>query len=43
MIFGQLAGAFYGEQGIPEEWVSKLHQTHDLGRVADSLLSTRPD
>jgi ADP-ribosylglycohydrolase len=28
-VYGQLAGAFYGEQGIPESWLSKLTY-HDL-------------
>ena len=23
-IYGQLAGAFYGESGIPDAWLSKL-------------------
>ncbi|MCZ2150831.1 MAG: hypothetical protein LC126_24045 [Bryobacterales bacterium] len=23
-IYGQIAGAFYGEEGMPEEWVKRL-------------------
>jgi ADP-ribosylglycohydrolase len=23
-VYGQLAGAFYGESGIPEKWISQL-------------------
>jgi len=28
-VYGQLAGAFYGEQGIPKSWRKKLSH-HDL-------------
>lgn len=36
-ITGQLAGAYYGLSGIPEEWVSDLHDTLRLQRVAENL------
>ena len=40
-VFGQLAGAFYGEQGIPEAWRAKL-AFHDLIRdFAERLFQLR--
>jgi ADP-ribosyl-[dinitrogen reductase] hydrolase len=36
-ICGQIAGAFYGEAGIPQKWVSQLHMRHEITEVADQL------
>jgi len=37
-IVGQLAGAYYGVQGIPVEWLGKLCQRDEIQATADSLL-----
>lgn len=34
---GQLAGAFYGENGIPVEWLSKLTMMDEIRNLADEL------
>lgn len=36
-VYGQLAGAFYGEQQIPAEWLSKLALRTLIEKMADSL------
>ncbi|MGH9877910.1 MAG: ADP-ribosylglycohydrolase family protein [Nitrososphaerales archaeon] len=36
-IYGQLAGAFYGEKTIPIEWLSKLAYRSKIEEMADSL------
>ncbi len=36
-IFGQLAGAYYGEEGIPAEWRSKLAMRELISEYADKL------
>lgn len=36
-IFGQLAGAFYGVGGIPEEWLRKLAESEMITSFADRL------
>lgn len=36
-IFGQLAGGYYGEDGIPEKWRSKLAKLETIEQVADGL------
>jgi ADP-ribosyl-[dinitrogen reductase] hydrolase len=38
-IFGQLAGAFYGEQDIPERWRSKLALRELIEGFAEKILS----
>jgi ADP-ribosyl-[dinitrogen reductase] hydrolase len=38
-ICGQLAGAFYGEQAIPGEWLQKLVMREEIARLADELHS----
>ena len=42
-VYGQLAGAFYGEKGIPERWLSKLSQRQLIENFANWLfdLSSR--
>ncbi|MDP6452697.1 MAG: ADP-ribosylglycohydrolase family protein [SAR202 cluster bacterium] len=37
-VYGQLAGAFYGETGIPEEWRAKLTHRTLIESFADQLL-----
>lgn len=37
-VYGQLAGAFYGEQSIPERWRSKLAMYDTIVELADKLL-----
>ena len=39
-VYGQLAGAFYGEGGIPGRWLERLHQRKCIGGLADKLLGT---
>ncbi|QJI37207.1 ADP-ribosylglycohydrolase family protein [Pseudomonas sp. ADAK13] len=36
-IVGQLAGAYYGVQSIPAEWLDKLWQREDIQETADAL------
>lgn len=36
-ICGQVAGAFYGESGIPEEWLEKLYLRDVIGVMAEQL------
>ncbi|WP_205696855.1 ADP-ribosylglycohydrolase family protein [Conexibacter sp. SYSU D00693] len=36
-VAGQLAGALYGEDGIPEEWRAEVFEAEELVRVADAL------
>ncbi|MCC6976686.1 MAG: ADP-ribosylglycohydrolase family protein [Candidatus Melainabacteria bacterium] len=36
-IFGQLAGAFYGIDGIPFDWVLKLAKRDEILRLSDDL------
>lgn len=36
-ICGQLAGAHYGERGIPGEWLKRLAMADSIGRLAEQL------
>jgi ADP-ribosyl-[dinitrogen reductase] hydrolase len=36
-IYGQLAGAFYGVNGIPEEWIERLTMREFIHESADAL------
>jgi ADP-ribosyl-[dinitrogen reductase] hydrolase len=38
-ICGQLAGGYYGETGIPEEWLTRLAMAHEIGVLGDRLLA----
>lgn len=40
-VCGQIAGAFYGESGIPPGWLAKLAQLDTLRRIADQLRQGR--
>ena len=41
-IVGQLAGAFYGIQGIPARWLERLHMAEEIDRLARALPALRP-
>jgi ADP-ribosylglycohydrolase len=36
-VYGQLAGAFYGEDGIPPSWRARLAQRELIERLAEQL------
>jgi ADP-ribosylglycohydrolase len=38
-VYGQLAGAFYGQQGIPESWRNKLAYRELIESFAEQLFS----
>jgi ADP-ribosyl-[dinitrogen reductase] hydrolase len=38
-IYGQIAGAYYGEQGIPAPWRDRLWEADRISALADQLLS----
>lgn len=40
-VFGQLAGACYGERGIPAEWRARLHARDRIASLADRLYRRR--
>jgi ADP-ribosylglycohydrolase len=40
-VFGQLAGAYYGEHGIPEPWLARLAHHGLIRRLADQLFVVR--
>ena len=40
-IYGQLAGAFYGLAGIPEDWRIKLHMYKEISGMAENLWRLR--
>lgn len=36
-ITGQLAGAYYGEEGIPQCWLDKVFMAKEIGEMAEKL------
>lgn len=36
-IYGQIAGAYYGEEGIPAEWLDRLTMVNEISAYADAL------
>jgi ADP-ribosylglycohydrolase len=40
-IYGQLAGAFYGESGIPADWLAKLYWADEIRARARALWQAR--
>jgi ADP-ribosyl-[dinitrogen reductase] hydrolase len=36
-VCGQIAGAFYGESGIPKHWLKRLVMREEIGRLAELL------
>ncbi|WP_020475948.1 ADP-ribosylglycohydrolase family protein [Zavarzinella formosa] len=41
-VCGQLAGAFYGEDGIPPEWLARLVMIDEIRLLADRLAASAP-
>jgi ADP-ribosyl-[dinitrogen reductase] hydrolase len=41
-ICGQIAGAYYGESGIPIKWLEKLFMRTEITDLADKLLGVAP-
>ncbi len=41
-VCGQVAGAFYGEAGIPAPWLARLVMAGEIRQLADDLLAARP-
>jgi ADP-ribosyl-[dinitrogen reductase] hydrolase len=41
-VAGQLAGAFYGESGIPARWLEKLAMAKEIGHLAEQLALAKP-
>ena len=41
-IFGQIAGAHYGETGIPSEWLRKLTMRGEIAELAEQLVLNKP-
>ena len=41
-ICGQMAGAFYGESGIPQKWLDRLVMRQEITELADRLYQTSP-
>jgi ADP-ribosylglycohydrolase len=39
-VYGQLAGAIYGEEAIPEAWLERLAMRERISGLADSLLNS---
>ena len=39
-IAGQIGGAYYGESGIPLEWLEKLSMAKEIGILAEQLVLT---
>jgi len=37
-VYGQLAGAYYGLQSIPQEWLAKIALRTDIEKLAGQLL-----
>jgi len=42
-VCGQLAGAYYGESGIPLQWLNAVAMGQAIGRIADRLRTTEPE
>lgn len=41
-VCGQIAGAYYGEDGIPEHWLDRLVMWDEIGDMAERLCRSRP-
>lgn len=41
-VYGQIAGAHYGESGIPQHWRNMLARGDEIGRLAEQLYHLRP-
>lgn len=40
-IAGQIGGAYYGESGIPKEWLEKLAMVEEIGELAEQLVQNQ--
>jgi ADP-ribosylglycohydrolase len=40
-VYGQLAGAYYGESNMPESWLAGLSLRDEIGRLAERLAASR--
>lgn len=40
-VFGQIAGAYYGASGIPQDWRNVLHRASDIAGLATRLFERR--
>lgn len=40
-IYGQLAGAYYGYESIPEEWRNEVENAKEIVEIADNLLAMK--
>ncbi|WP_084611414.1 ADP-ribosylglycohydrolase family protein [Zooshikella ganghwensis] len=38
-VYGQIAGAYYGEYNMPINWISKLHYSHIFYQKAEELMA----
>ena len=38
-VCGQLAGAYYGENGIPDQWLNSLVERDGISQLADRLMA----
>jgi len=38
-VCGQVAGAYYGESGIPKKWLGKLTMRDEIARLAEQLMA----
>ena len=41
-VCGQVAGAFYGDAGIPQRWLDQLTMREEIIRLADALGGSSP-
>lgn len=41
-ISGQISGSFYGETGIPAQWLEKLTMVDEIGELAEQLVMNEP-
>lgn len=41
-VCGQVAGAYYGEAGIPKKWLELLAMCDEIRTLADRLRTKRP-
>jgi ADP-ribosyl-[dinitrogen reductase] hydrolase len=42
-VCGQIAGAFYGEEGIPNEWLKRLVKAREIRELAERLANAKTD
>lgn len=42
-VYGQIAGAFYGEQGIPDRWRQLIARRELIEAMADKLYELAED